>query len=298
MDNLNTPKVVALGFFDGVHLGHQAILGTAARLAREAGLQSAAITFERHPRSLVRGRAPQLITTAARRQALMLEQGVERVIALPFDAQTADTAPADFARALAETYGALAVVCGESYRFGKDAAGTPDLLREIGLSVHICPKVRDAEGNTISSTAVRGLVREGETLRAALYLGRPFALEGTVIHGQQVGRRLGFPTLNLAPADDIVLPRRGVYASEVRLQDGRSFPALTNVGSRPTFSSADIVSVESHIPGFEGDLYGSDVAIELLRFLRPERAFESPEALRAQIAADFREALGRGFHLQ
>ena len=293
MDNFNTPKVVALGFFDGVHLGHQAILGTAAGLAAEKGLESAAITFERHPRSLVRGRAPQLITTAARRQALMLAQGVGRVIALPFDEKTADTAPEDFARTLMETFGAVQVVCGESYRFGKNAAGTPDLLREIGLAVHICPKVQDEHGATISSTAVRGLIREGEMAQACLYLGRPFALEGEVIHGQQMGRRLGFPTLNLAPADDIVLPRRGVYSGAVRLESGQTFPALTNVGTRPTFSSADIVSVESHIPGFRGDLYGTGVAVQLLRFLRPERAFETPEALRAQIAEDFREALGR-----
>lgn len=286
-------KIIALGFFDGVHIGHREILGRAALRARQLGLESAALTFLRHPKGLVRGIAPPLITAYEKRRSLILQQGIGQVIALPFDAQMADMAAEDFVAMLAEDHGAAGVVCGEDFRFGKNAAGTPALLAQAGLEIIVCQKVADAGGRAVSSTAIRRLIEEGDVEKAARWLGRPFELEGTVVHGQKVGRRLGFPTLNLVPDQGLVLPRRGVYSGRVAV--GREvYPALTNVGSRPTFTSADIVSVESHVLGFEGDLYGSQIAVEFLRFLRPERAFESAEALREQIERDLQAAMGRG----
>lgn len=282
--------IIALGFFDGVHLGHQAILHRTAQLAQAGGLASAAITFQNHPRSFLQGRSPQLITSIPKRRRLIEQAGVQAVFVLPFDQQMADTPAEQFATDLVEKYGAVAAVCGESFRFGKNAEGQPQLLRDMGLEVHICPGVLSDQGEVISSTAIRALVREGEMEKAARYLGRPFSIEGPVAHGHKVGRRLGFPTLNQVPDEAMLLPRRGVYAGQVVLPDGSAYPALTNVGSRPTFTSADIVSVESHLLDFEGDLYGLDIETRLLRFIRPERTFGSAEALQAQIARDVDQA--------
>ena len=281
-------RVLALGFFDGVHRGHASILQEACRLAKELGAESGAVTFKSHPRALVLGRAPDLITSFARRCDLIRKAGVQQVFALPFDQKMADTTPAEFATMLQQQFGAVAVVCGENFRFGKNAAGTPAFLQEFGLQVRVCKPVYSGK-ELVSSTRIRNCVREGHVHRAAQLLGRPFCLEGPVVSGYQVGRKLGYPTINIAPSAGGLIPRRGVYVTDVTI-GGSTYRAVTNVGTRPTFTDADIVSVESHLLTFQGDLYGKEAEVRFLRYLRPERSFENGDALRAQIAADIEEA--------
>ena len=281
-------RVVALGFFDGVHRGHRAILRRAAELARERGWGSAAVTFETHPRALVLGVAPDMITTLEQRIALIRAEGIDLVVAFPFDEEMAGTAPEEFAEMLKNRWRARAVVCGDSFRFGRSAAGTPETLRACGLEVHVCPPVT-LGGAVVSSTLIRKSVAAGAMGKARSLLGRPFSLEGTVRSGFQRGRRLGYPTINLLPEDGLLLPRRGVYAALATVEGG-TYAAVTNVGTRPTFSDADIVSVESYLLNYTGDLYGHGAKVAFLKYLRRERPFSSGEELRAQIARDIEQA--------
>lgn len=281
-------RVVALGFFDGVHRGHCAILRRAAELARERGWGSAAVTFETHPRALVLGVAPDMITTLEQRSALIRAQGIDLVVALPFDEEMAETEPCEFAEMLRTCWRAGAVVCGDSFRFGRDARGTPETMRACGMEVFVCPPVT-LGGAVISSTLIRRCVAEGALGRARQLLGRPFSLEGTVRSGYQRGRRLGYPTVNLMPEDGMLLPKRGVYAALAET-GGRTYCAVTNVGTRPTFSDADIVSIESYLLDYAGDLYGQTVKVSFLKYLRAERSFGSGDELRAQIGRDIAQA--------
>ena len=282
-------RVIALGFFDGVHRGHRAILKKACDLAREKGMQTAAVTFESHPRAFVRGRAPDMINTFERRCALLQEAGAQLVIALPFDQKMAETSPEAFAEMLRDQYRGAVVVCGDNFRFGRNAAGTPSHLEQFGLETHVVPPVIFS-GRVVSSTFIRESVRDGRVGRARQLLGRPFFLEGPIVGGFQVGRTLGYPTINIRVEDGLLLPHKGVYVTRVTV-DGQTFQAVTNVGTRPTFTDADIVSVESHLLDFSGDIYGHEAQVEFLKFLRPERSFKDGDALRMQIAKDIRQAL-------
>lgn len=282
-------RVIALGFFDGVHRGHQAILKKAVALAREKGMQTAAVTFETHPRAYVRGRAPDMINTFQRRCALLQQAGAQLVMALPFDQKMAETSPAAFAQLLRDQYRAAVVVCGDNFRFGRNAAGKPADLEAFGLETHVVPPVLYG-GRVVSSTYIRESVRDGKVGLARRLLGRPFSLEGPIVGGFQVGRTLGYPTINIRVDDGLLMPHRGVYVTRVTV-DGQSFQAVTNVGTRPTFTDADIVSVESHLLNFTGDIYGHEATVEFLKYLRPERGFTDGEALREQISKDIRQAL-------
>ncbi len=282
-------RVIALGFFDGVHRGHQAILQKACALAAQKDMETAAVTFESHPRAYVRGRAPDMINTFERRCALLQEQGAQLVIALPFDRKMAETSPEAFAELLRDQYRAAVVVCGDNFRFGRNAAGTPDHLRAFGLETHVVPPVVHT-GRVVSSTYIRESVRDGRVGRARQLLGRPFFQEGPIVGGFQVGRTLGYPTINIRVENGILMPHRGVYVTQV-VVDGQKFRAVTNVGTRPTFTDADIVSVESHLLNFSGNIYGHEARVEFLKYLRPERGFADGDALRAQIAKDIRQAL-------
>ena len=282
-------RVVALGFFDGVHRGHQAILRRAVELAAQKDMQAAVVTFENHPRAYVRGRAPDMISTFQRRYDLLQKHGAQLVVALPFDRQMAETTAEDFAQMLKEKYRAVVVVCGTNYRFGRNAAGSPEDLERFGLETHVVPPVQYGS-RVVSSTYIRESVRDGKVGLARRLLGRPFSLEGPIVGGFQVGRTLGYPTINIRVEDGLLMPHRGVYVSRVTV-DGKTFQAVTNVGTRPTFTDADIISVESHLLNFSGDIYGHEATVEFLKFLRPERSFADGEALRQQIAKDIRQAL-------
>jgi len=283
-------RAVALGFFDGVHLGHQALLRRTAERAEMLGLSPALLTFDRSPREFVTGTPVPLLTTVQERSrtARALFPGME-VITVPFDRAMMTMPWEDFVVMLSEVYRARWLVAGHDFRFGHRNSGTAALLREkaaeLGLGCEIIPAVR-LEGVTVSSTHIRALLERGETEEAARFLGRPFAIAGPVRHGKGIGSsRLGWPTVNLVPDERQLVPAYGAYAARVTVA-GRTYPAVTNVGVRPTVDTDGGMTVESHLLEEAADLYGAGCRVEFLRMLRPERRFESLEDLRAQIARD------------
>lgn len=285
--------VYALGFFDGVHRGHAELLRRCRELAGDA-LEPGAVTFLGHPDTLVLGVTPGLINTPADRERLLREiGGLRRVVALPFDRAMCAMAWDAFLDMLRETYDAAGFVCGEDFRFGFQGVGTADTLasycRQRGLPWAVVPE-QLCRGERISSTRIRQLLEMGDMEQAAEFLGHPHILTGAVIHGHQLGRRLGIPTANLALPKELAEPKHGVYACRVWLE-GEARAAVTNVGTRPTVKGSG-VTVEPWILDYEGDLYGKEIRLEFLKFLRPERKFPDLESLKAEIlrnAAETRE---------
>lgn len=287
-------KVIALGFFDGVHLGHQALLRKTAERALERDLEPAVFTFDRSPREFVTGvRVPLLTTTEEKRRVVRELFSIREVIAAPFDGKMMTLPWVDFLLMLAQELRAGWLVAGHDFRFGHRNAGNADLLREktaeLGLGCDIIPAVK-LEGVTVSSTYIRTLLERGEAETAARFLGRPFAISGLVRHGKRLGSsRLGAPTVNLTPDERQLVPAFGVYAARVTV-DGMVRPAVTNVGVRPTVDTDGGVTVESHLLEPVSELYGADCRVEFLKMLRPERRFGSLDGLREQIARDADEA--------
>ena len=286
--------VIALGFFDGVHRGHGALLQKTAERACELGAEPAVFTFDRPPKEVVTGQPVYLINSAEDRQGLIRRlYGIERVILAPFDHEMMTMSWEDFVtKLLAERCGAVHLVAGHDHRFGHRNAGNAQLLREkcaqLGLGCDIIPEV-EIEGITVSSTYVRTLVEQGDMERAALFLGHPHCLSQTVQHGKRLGRTIGIPTVNLAVPAHVLTPARGVYITLAFLPDGRSCPGVTNVGTRPTVTDGDTVSVETYLLGFDGDLYGQTVRLDFHRRLRGEVKFPSLEALRQEILRNVAE---------
>lgn len=288
---MNKPSVIALGFFDGVHRGHGALLQKAAQRAAELGVESAVFTFDRPPKEVVTGKTVHLINSAEDRRALMEQiYGIDRVIFAPFDQNMMHCSWQDFlTELLIRENGAVHLVAGHDYRFGYKNEGNPQLLQEAcakrGIGCDIIPKV-ELDGITVSSTYIRTLVADGEMERAARFLGHPHCLSQMVRHGQHFGRTIGIPTINLSIPEGVIVPRHGVYITRVCLPDGRSFPGVTNVGVRPTVSHNGIITVETFLLDFEGDLYDQHIRLEFFRHLRDEQRFDNAEALKAQIHRD------------
>lgn len=290
--------IYALGFFDGVHLGHGALLAACSRLAREYGRAAGVVTFGTHPDLLVHGAAPGLINTAADRQRLLESRfSVERLVTLPFDEEMKNMPWEDFIRMLREDYQAAGFVCGADFRFGRRGLGTADALGEYcrreGLPWAVVPE-QQADGLRVSSTAIRALLEQGDMARAVRLLGHPHIFTGTVVPGVQLGRKLGIPTANLRLPPELVVPRFGVYACRTVLE-GNVYPAVTNIGTRPTVHGHG-VTVEPWILDYEGDLYGREITLEFYEFLRPEQKFQSLEELKAEIlrnADQAREIVGK-----
>ncbi len=281
-------RVLCLGFFDGVHLGHQALLRQGRLQADELGLSCAAVTFDRHPQALLSGAPPLLNTLEDRRALLQAPGGMDEVLILPFTPALRDLPWDRFVREiLVGRFHARALVAGHDHRFGAGGQGTPErlrgLCRELGLGCTIVPQVTQ-DGQAVSSTAIRAALEQGRFDRALKQLGHAHRFTGTVEHGRQLGRTLGFPTVNLHWPDALILPRFGVYGGRAFAR-GRWYPAMTNIGVKPTVSG-ERPGAESYLLGFEGDLYGSSVTLELTRFVRPEQRFDSLDALKAQIAKD------------
>jgi riboflavin kinase/FMN adenylyltransferase len=278
---------VALGVLDGVHLGHQGVLGAARAAAGGAGF--AAAVFEPHPRHFFqRNSAPFRIQSAAQRARAILDFGAGAVFQIPFDAQTAALPDEDFARdILAGAIGARHVCVGEDFRFGHNRAGDAAALSRhgarFGFGVSVVPAILK-DGVRVSSTAIRALIGEGRVSEATALLGRPFAIEGAVVHGFARGRTIGFPTANVG-LGAYVHPKYGVYAVRVAI-DGRVFGGVANCGVKPTVSDEPAPLLETHVFGFDGDLYGRVIEVALVGFIRAEQKFESFDALKAQIAAD------------
>lgn len=275
--------IYALGFFDGVHLGHRALLSQCRRLAPEHHCRAGAVTFGTHPDQLVLGQAPVLINTPADRERLLLED-MDRVITLPFDEKMHTTPWEDFLEFLRRDYGAAGFVCGDDFRFGSHGAGNGKLLgaycRREGLPCVLVPE-QSLHGTRVSSTYIRTLLEGGQMEEAVAFLGHPHIFTGTVIHGHQLGRTLGIPTANLPLPSGLAVPKFGVYACLVEL-DGRRYSAVTNIGTRPTVQGQGI-TVEPWILGYDADLYGREITLEFYKFLRPERKFPSLQALQQEI---------------
>jgi riboflavin kinase/FMN adenylyltransferase len=285
---------VALGNFDGVHRGHQRVIAQAGEAARRLGAPLGVVTFDPHPRRIFQPGAPPFNLMTADQQARALgDLGVERLYLLPFTPQLAAMSDQQFAtQVLQEGLGVRHVAAGFDISFGKDRTGDPDDLRRygraLGFSVSIAEPVGDGPQEKFSSTQVRDALREGRPQDAAVILGRPFAIEGPVQMGQQLGRTLGFPTANV-PLGDYVRPRFGVYAVRVRLPDGRRFDGVASLGINPTVL-IDEPRLEAWIFDFEGDLYGQVIETELAAWLRPEEKFDSLQALTAQVLQDAEDA--------
>ena len=291
---LDPKTIYALGFFDGVHLGHQALLRACKALAAEHGCRAGAVTFTTHPDMLVSGKAPVLLNTIEDRKKLLCFYGAEVVRELPFDQRLMNTHWSDFLRALVEN-GAAGFVCGSDFRFGAGGNGTAKKLeafcKKQNLPCAIVPQ-QELEGIRISSTAIRQLLAEGDVEKANRLLGHRHMLSGTVVPGRQLGRTIGIPTANLELPPEIIVPKFGVYATAVSV-DGKSYAAVTNIGTRPTVKGEN-VTVEPWILDFAGDLYGKELTLTLHAYLREEQKFASLEDLQAEIrknAAQTREIL-------
>ena len=289
----NRKRVIALGFFDGVHLGHQALLKKAVERGVERGFVPAVFTFDRSPKEFVSGvKVPLLTTTEERRAAVQRHSGIEEVIAVPFDEEMMHTPWESFVSMLAEKYHAGWLVAGHDFRFGHKNEGTPQLLQEkaaqLGLGCDIIPAVM-LEGETVSSTLIRRLLREGDVQKANRFLGSAYTITGTVRHGKGLGRTIGAPTLNVIPAEGLLIPAYGVYATRVYIA-GRRLNAVTNVGVRPTVDENGGVTVESHLLDVSEQLYGEECRVEFMKLLRKEEKFSDLAALQAQIAADIAAA--------
>lgn len=279
-------RVFALGFFDGVHLGHQALLTACGKLAREEKAAVAAITFDRHPQSLFTGNPPALLNSASDREQLLRWFGVEHIHCLPVAEEVMSTNWRPFLENLIEQGGA-GFVCGSDFRFGHRGEGDADKLqgfcRERGLPCIIVPEQR-IDGIRVSSTHIRTLVEAGDMRTSESFLGHPHILTGTVVSGRQLGRTIGVPTANVLLPEGVVVPKLGVYAC-ICAVDGRNYVAVTNVGRRPTVEGHQ-VRAESWLLDFSGDLYGKKITLQFHEFLRPEEKFPSLEALKAKIQQD------------
>jgi riboflavin kinase / FMN adenylyltransferase len=264
------PRAVALGTFDGVHLGHRRVLEAAVA----AGELPTVVTFDPHPRVAL-GYGVELLATLERRLELIAEAGIGEALVVDFDLELAQLGPEEFVRRVLEPIGAQIVVAGANFRFGRSRAGDLALLGRLGLDVRAVPLVE-----SVSSTRIRDLLRGGEIERAARLLGRPPELEGTVVAGDARGGTLGFPTANLRPSPELLVPGYGIYAGAA---DGHR--AAISIGTNPHYGGGER-RIEAFLLDFRGDLYGRRLTLQLWQRLRDERAFESEEDLVAQIGRD------------
>ena len=292
--------VVTVGNFDGIHIGHRSILETVVERARAHQGEAVVYTFEPHPRKVLRpDEAPGLLTTLEQKLELLEQAGIDTVIVEPFSLEFAKTPAEDFIReSLHEKIRPLEVYVGYDFHFGRDREGSMRLLTELGpllgFSVTIIPEVTVDRGD-VNSTRIRQLLADAHVEQARQMLGRSYSVRGTIGKGEQRGRTIGFPTANLE-AENEILPAAGVYVGEVRFLDdgtpavGSRWPAVTNVGVRPTFHKGGRLLAEAHLLDFDTDIYGRRVELCFDHHLRPEQRFDGVDALRAQIQADVIEA--------
>jgi riboflavin kinase/FMN adenylyltransferase len=279
-DAQRRPRNLAVGEFDGVHLGHREVIAGADTV----------LTFEPHPRTVVApDSAPKLLNTLAIKADLVASLGVDELVVIPFDGERMAQTAQDFIdRELVERLGAERVSVGENFRFGNRARGDADLLRAQDAFETRVVKMVEVDGEIISSTHIRGLVAAGEVGRAARFLGAPFHMRGTVAHGDKRGRTLGFPTANLVPDPRLVVPDHGIYACRAQV-GGETHIAAVNVGVRPTFKTGRGLLVEAYLLDFEGDIYDHELRLDFLERLRGERRFDSVDELVEQMGRDVDE---------
>jgi riboflavin kinase/FMN adenylyltransferase len=287
----NSKRVVALGFFDGIHIGHAALINKAKQIAEREGATPAVLTFDLHPDTLVMGVDVPLINSPFDRQDIIKRIfGVKDVIFIHFDEEFMKMPWEEFIDRLVSDFNVAGLVAGHDFRFGYKGEGNALRLIEkcerLGISCDIIPEV-ELEGITVSSTYIRSLISTGDIERANKFLGHPHSLTDIVCHGHKFGTTMGFPTINMRFTEGVIIPPYGVYATKVQLQgEKRKRLAVTNIGVRPTLGGTDEVSAESFILDYSGDLYGERVRVEFYKMLRPEQKFSGIEALKAQIDKD------------
>ncbi len=287
------PLFLAIGVFDGVHLGHQAVIGRALADARSAGGEAVAVTFDPHPMRLLRpSQAPRLLTSTPHKIRLIENLGVRCILTIPFTSEFASKAPEDFIREIAAAANPLQEICvGYAWSFGKGRAGNLDLLAELGDSLgfnEVGVSAVQIDGQIVSSTIIRAAVEAGDLAAAARFLGRAYQIWGTVEAGRRLGRTLGFPTANLS-AHCEQFPPDGVYAVEALWRE-QQLRGIVNIGIRPTVELAGKRTLELHIFDFDRDLYGEEIEVTFRGFIRPECKFNGLEELRFQIALDCKQA--------
>ena len=287
-------RVMAVGFFDGVHIGHAALLERAKQRALETGARPAVLSFDTHPDDLVFHQAVKLIGDSENRRDLIERCfGIEEVFFLRFDNDLMNMSWEQFISFSAEKFNIRCYVVGYDFTFGKDGEGTAEKLKlycqQNGLGCEVIDAVR-LDGEVVSSTLIRSMIEQGNIQQANRFLGHPYCLSGIVRNGFHIGRQMQAPTINLSFPKGVVIPKHGVYAAKVVLRDGKEFMAATNVGTRPTVSTGKKVNVESFMLHFNGDLYGARVRVDFYSFLRQERRFPDLQTLSAQIQTDIDEA--------
>lgn len=286
---------LALGNFDGVHLGHQELIRQTVAGAREAEVDSLVVTFDPHPAAVLQPDVnPGLLTTRRQKTHLIGALGVDGICFMPFTPEMARLSPVAFIeKILWPSFRPQVVAVGFNFTFGHLGKGNPQLLRllgeRFGFQVQVVPRVEVA-GQVVSSTYIRACLEEGNVPMARRLLGRWPSLEGIVTSGQSRGKELGFPTANLQVASEVKLPKYGVYACRINMPEGRSLPGVVNIGCRPTFGFNLPPTVEVHILNYNGDLYGRELEVELCAYLREERRFESERELEQQINMDVWQA--------
>jgi len=294
LERLRGPLFLAIGVFDGVHRGHQAVISTSAEHARAASGTPVVVTFDPHPEKVLRPEsAPHLLSATQHKIALIRALGVEHLLIINFDKQFAATEPEDFVQQLVTHSKPLREICvGHEWSFGKKRRGNLDLLKRLGANMNfdvvgILPV--KINGAVVSSTAIRQAIEKGDLTKAAEMLGHEYTILGTVTRGDNLGKKIGFPTANLS-AHSEQFPPNGVYAAEARI-DGELYRGAINLGIRPTVSSGKSERVlEIHLFDFNRDIYGRDVEVRFLKFLRPEKKFENLDALVHQIRQDVEQA--------
>lgn len=285
-------RALALGTFDGVHLGHRRVIGSAIERARERGLVSMVATFDPHPLQVLKPeQPPRLLTASDQKVALISELGVDELVAIPFTPELSRQSADEFCeRVLAGALGARSVSVGANFRFGHGAAGDAALLAaRPEFDTEVVELVQHG-GESVSSSRIRDLLEEGDVARAAALLGHPFSLAGPVVEGDRRGRDLDMPTANIEPPADVILPARGIYAATATAAGLEPTPAAVSIGVRPTFHDSGTVLVEAHLIDFDGDLYGRTLRLALLERLRDEVRFDSAEELVDQMKRDVEQA--------
>jgi riboflavin kinase / FMN adenylyltransferase len=294
LSKLDGPIFLAIGVFDGVHLGHQAVISTSAKHAHSANGTPVVVTFDPHPDKVLRPKAaPHLLTATQHKITLICGLGVAHLLIITFDKQFATTEPEDFVQQLVKHSKPLREICvGHEWSFGKNRRGNLELLKKLGarfdFGVIGIPPVT-MNGELVSSTTIRQAVEAGDLRKAAEMLGREYTILGTVVRGDDLGKKIGFPTANLS-AHNEQFPPNGVYFAEANL-DGAVHPGVVNLGYRPTVSSGKTERVlEIHLLDLKRDIYGKDLEVRFIRYLRPEKKFENIDALVRQIEADVKRA--------
>lgn len=284
----DAPVWLTIGNFDGVHLGHQALLANLIRLARQDDTRSVLLSFSPNPKVFFSGEKGFYLSTPGEKTALLSRLGIDDVLIIAFERKLANMAATDFMAELTRRINLKGFVVGEDFVFGHNRQGTTEVLAEFcekqGIPFVVFPELM-MDGEPVSSTRIRRALNDGKVDEARRLLGRPYAMCAKVISGEQIGKSIGVPTANLELDPDKFLPKRGVYATIAHLRE-KDYPAVTNVGVRPTFSEQEIVSVETLILDFNDDIYGEELRVEFIQCLRPEQKFDSVQALTQQIEKD------------